>query len=204
MSNRKFEYSLEEKASLLAKFSKSMDLANEGARSFEAVSRPLQAIISDENIVVVPKVSIAPDGGRIFHVTANFASAQEAIDAGKYPRKWALANTPAEIPLVIQPVDSRVRAVSLGEYRRTKEIFGLYPNIMSPIAVLAFGALFPEEQRDKPIFSIWKDAVGKFWCVFLSTSDCERLVGVFQEDLDDKWDDSSRVLVSEPALPVGK
>jgi len=190
-------YTETEIAAVFAQFSKVMELAREGQRPAEVVSRALRAVISDDDVVVVPKVTTAPDGGKILHVTGNARSAQEAIDALDCPMKWGLADKPAEIPIVIQPVDCRTRLVPLGQVRTSKEILGLYPKILNPAEFFALGAKFPGEQRDNPIVDIWLDAVGRFWYAILDVGGGQRSVDVYRNHPDLKWYERCRVPVRE-------
>lgn len=108
MSNSTFVWTPEETVIGFAQFSKGMELAREGQRSPETVSRALQAVIMDDDIIVVPKVIQTPTG-KIFHVTSDvkIRTAADAIAALNCPVKWGLAETPAKIPMVIQPVDCK-------------------------------------------------------------------------------------------------
>lgn len=193
---QRFDYTLDEQAALLSQFGHVMEAVNERQRPAARVSLALQAAISDDDIVVVPKVTMTSTG-KAYHVTGNARSAKEAIDALNCPVKWGLAEKPAEIPMIIQPVDCRVRAIPLEQVRTTEEIYGLYSKILTPAEFFAFGAKFPEEQREAPHFTIWLDANGQFWDAILGVDGGERYVSVLQYHPDGRWDEYYRVPVRE-------
>jgi len=202
MGNGTFVHTTEEKAILFAQFSKSMELAREGQRPFEDVSRPLQAIISDDMVVqITPKVVQSADGGRVFHVIGDFESAESALVAGGYKYRYdyaaAKANKIVEVPMIIQPVDRKVRLVPLGQIRTTRELFGLYPKIADPMTLLTLGARFPKEQLEGPIFVVWKDHSRRFWYAILSRDGFDRYVDVIQYYPDYEWGGNYRVLLCE-------
>ena len=182
---------------LFDQFSRAMELVREGRRRPEQVSPVLQAIIADDVISITPK-AVALAGG-IFHVTGNFGSVAEALDAGNYDVRWGLAENPAEIPLVVQPVDCKVRAVPLGKVVKTGELFELYPRIVGPMELFTFGVKLPEEQRKAPHFTVWLDHKGQFWFAVLHVFDRERGVDVRRNDPVDEWSGHCRVLVRESA-----
>src|SRR3989344_2408431 len=198
MSSGNFVYTVEERAALLEQFASVMKITQERQRPAKRISQALQAAIGDDDIIVVPKVIQTPTG-KVFHVTGNFASAAEAIAAGNYDLKWGLAETPAKIPLIVQPVDCRVRAIPLGRLVRTGELFELYPRLVDPMTFLTFGVNFPEEQREVPHFTVWKDASGRFWCAVLNVDGAERYVHVHRSDPDVDWFAHYRVLARESA-----
>ncbi|MDP3993686.1 MAG: hypothetical protein U1C57_01360 [Candidatus Doudnabacteria bacterium] len=186
------------KVVLFDQLSKVMELVREGNRTPAEVSRVLQAFISDDVISIAPKVVSTPTG-KVFYVTGNFASAAEAIAAGNYDLKWGVAESPAEIPLIVQPVDARVRAIRLGRIVRTGELFELYPRLADPMTFLTFGVKFPEEQREAPHFTVWKDTSGQFWCAILYVRGARRGVCVARCGPGDVWFAGCRVLVRESA-----
>lgn len=141
-----------------------LNLMQEGKRRPVDVSRILQGIIADHDFTIRPKAEAVAG---VFHVVGNFTSAAAAIEAGKYPVKWGLAENPAKIPLIVQPVDCRVRAVRLGRRVKVKEMFGLYPRIVDPMTCFTFGARFPEEQEKATHITVWMDAKGRFLCALL-------------------------------------
>ncbi|MBI4050830.1 MAG: hypothetical protein HY396_02550 [Candidatus Doudnabacteria bacterium] len=198
MSSGVFEYTAEEKAALLDQFGDVLGLVQERKRHPRHISRALQAAIGDDEIVVVPKIIQTPTG-KIFHVTSDgkIRTAADAISALNCPVKWGLAEKPVEIPMIIQPVDCRVRVVPLGEIRTTEEVYSLYPGIVSPAEFFAFGTKFPEEQREAPIFTVWLDALGRFWEAILAVYVRERDVGVSRVRPDIEWLAYCRVLVRE-------
>jgi hypothetical protein len=197
-SGNRFDYTLEERAALMGSFASAMKIANEQLRSAKQVSDALQAIIGDDDLILVPKVTKTPSD-KIYHVTSdvNIRTAVGAINALNCPVKWGLAETPAKIPMVIQPVDCRVRAIPLGKITTTEEVYKLYPKIVTPAEFFAFGAKFPEEQREAPIFAIWLDACGRFFYAILHVSRGERYVNVSDDHPVDKWHGLYRLLVRE-------
>jgi hypothetical protein len=198
MSNDAYVWTAEQTATGFAQFSKAMELVREGLRKPERVSSALQAIISDDDIIVAPKIIQAPTH-KVFHVTSDpkIRSAADAINALNCPVKWGIAETPAKIPMIIQPVDCKVRAILLGKVMSTEEIYKLYPKIVTPAEFFAFGAKFPEEQRKAPHFTIWLDAAGRFLCAFLDVGGDRRHVRVGLDDLGGSWGERDRVLVRE-------
>lgn len=196
MSSSTFEYTLDERAVLLDQFASVMKITQERQRPAARVSLALQAAISDDDIVVVPKVTVTPTG-KVYHITGNARSAKEAVDALDCPTKWGLAETPEKISMIIQPVDCQARAITLGQVRTTEEIYRLYPKILTPAEFFALGAKFPEEQRQAPLFMVWLDALGRFWCAVLGVDGGQRLVGVGRICPDGKWNESYRVPVRE-------
>jgi hypothetical protein len=166
----------EDKATLFDQTSKVMELVREGNRSAQEVSKIMHGFIADDIIQVRPKI-IAKKRSKIFHIGCNYKAAEEATDAGNYPRKWGWADgSPEKIPMVIQPVDQKTRMVPLGETRTAEDSYNLYPKAASPLSVLTFGAQFPDEQKDDPIFTVYKDSAGRFCCVVLSVSGDDRFV----------------------------
>ncbi|MDO8668139.1 MAG: hypothetical protein Q7K35_03500 [bacterium] len=196
MSSSTFNYTLEEQASLLSQFGHAMELVNERQRPASRVSLALQAVIRDDDIVVVPKVTATP-AGKVYHVTGNARSAQEAINLLSGLLKLNLASNPAKIPLIIQPVDCYVRAVPLGKIVKTRELFGLFPRIVSPMTLFAFGAKFPEEQRLARHFTLWANVDNQFWYALLGVNGDQFTVDVSQRHLDGQWYDSDHILVYE-------
>ncbi|KKS34203.1 MAG: hypothetical protein UU95_C0016G0035 [Parcubacteria group bacterium GW2011_GWC2_42_12] len=192
---QKFDYTLDEQAALLSQFGHVMEAVNERQRPAARVSLALQAAISDDDIVVVPKVTTTPTG-KVFHVTGNAQSAKEAIDALNCPVKWGLAETPEKIPLIIQPVDCRARFIPLGRVRTTEEIYN-FPKILPPTEFFALGAKFPKEQCEAPILDVWLDAVGRFWYAILTVNGVQRDVDVRQAHPVGQWRGHYRVPVRE-------
>ncbi len=190
----RFVYTEQQQAALFAQFSKTMELAREGQRNPQMVSRALQSVISDDDIIVQPKVMMTTDG-KTFHVVGNFNSAAEAIEAGQYRVKWGAAEKPSDIPLIIQPVDCLVRAIPLGKLTKTEELFNLFPRIVDPMTFLTFGAKVPEEQRCSPVFTVWKDTLGQFWRAVLSVYGDGRCLGANPVSPGAEWDADCRVLV---------
>lgn len=195
MSSGMNVYSPEQFRTLFLQVKDVMDYAGEGKRSFESVARSLQAIISDDETVIVPKVTVTPTG-KVYHITGNVRTAVDAFKALDCPVKWGFAETPAKIPMILQPVDAKVRLTPLGKVMTTEEIYNL-PRIASPAQVLAFGAKFPAEQLEDPILTVWLDALGQFWCLILSRDDGKRFVGVDRSVPRGGWDDYCRVLLCE-------
>jgi hypothetical protein len=197
MSNGKFVCTPQEKAVLFDQFSRVMEDVREGIRPAEVVSRALQAAIGDDNIIVQPKVEMAGDV-KIYHVVANFANATEAIKACDCPLTWGFADgRMAEVPMAVQPVDQRMRIVVPGRVVYTRELPELLPKLVSPIAALGFGFKFPKEQIERPIVTVWRDAVGRFWCVCLGIFGDQRDVRVDQSGPGDGWGGSCGFLVGE-------
>ena len=193
---QRFDYTEAERAALLDQFASTMEIVLERQRPVSTVSRALQALISDDDIVIVPKVA-ATSTGKVFHVTGNVRSGKEAIDALDCPVKWGLAEKPAEIPMIIHPVDCMARAIPLEQVRTTEEIYKLYPKILTPAEFFAFGAKFTEEQREAPHFTVWLDANGQFCYAILYVSGDRRCVSVYQDRPDGEWRGSGRVPVRE-------
>jgi hypothetical protein len=195
MSSGMNVYSAEQSHILFGQVTDVMELAREGKRPFESVSRSLQAIISDDETVIVPKISVTPTG-KIYHITGNSRTAVAAFEALNCPVKWGLADKPAKIPMILQPVDAKVRLAPLGKVMTTEEIYNL-PKIASPAQVLAFGAKFQAEQLEGPIVTVWLDALGQFWYLVLYRLDDGRDVRVGQGGLQDEWRGGCRVLLCE-------
>ncbi len=200
MSNGKFTYTKEQEASLFAQFSKAMEIVRERQRPYETVKQSLQAIISDCEIQIKPKILAGADGDNVFHVTGNFGSASLALDAGKYDARYGYAESAraiAKVPMIVQPVDCKVRAVPLGQFRKNAEIFGLYPKIAGPMTLFTLGVKFPEKQFGGSIFVIWKDHKGQFWYAFLGGTRGWRSVNVCLEDPNQGWASHDHVLLYE-------
>lgn len=192
---QKFDYTEAERAALLDQFASTMEIVLERQRPASRVSLALQALIGDDDIVVVPKVTATPTG-KIFHVTGNARSVKEAIEALDCPVKWGLAETPEKIPMIIQPVDCKVRTIPLSQIRTTEEIYN-FPKILTPAEFFAFGAKFPKEQCEAPILDVWLDALGRFWYAVLDVNGDERNVRVGQSRPGGKWSEGCRVPVRE-------
>ena len=196
MSSSSFNYRPGEQVALYAQAASVTKIIMERQRPYKLVSQALQAVISNDDIVVVPRVKVTSKG-KVFHVTGNARSAKEAIDALDCPVKWGLAETPEKIPLVIQPVDCRVRPVPLDKITKGWDLFTLFPRMVSPMALFAFGAKFPDEQREAPHFTLWLDSNGQFWCAFLGVGDGKRHVYVDQDHPMAQWRDKCRLLIYE-------
>jgi len=56
-----------------------------------------------------------------------------------------------------------------------------------PLVVLALGEADPDEQRENPLFTIWKDADGQLWFLCLDVYDGRRCLNVDRIDLGDSW-----------------
>jgi hypothetical protein len=196
MGSGRFEYSLVEKAALFSQFASVMKIAHNQERPAARISLALQAAVSDDDIIVIPKVIQTPTG-KVFHVTGNARTATDAINALDCPVKQGLAGTPAKIPMILQPVDCKVRAVPLGMVISTEEVYSLYPKILTPAEFFAFGAKFPEEQRKASHFTIWLDAKGRFWRAVLGADVGRRGVEVYLANPDVLWHVRYRVLVRE-------
>lgn len=197
-SGTRFDYTLEDRSVLLGQISDVTKFANEQLRPAARISLALQAAIMDDDIIVVPKVTQTPTG-KIFHVTSDvkIRTAADAIAATGCKVKWGLAETPEKIPMVIHPVDCRVRAVPLGQVRTTEEIYSFYPKIMTPAEFLAFGARFPKEQEEARHFTVWLDGTGRFWYAVLFIRGDERNVLVRGCRPGGRFYVRSRVLVRE-------
>lgn len=179
-------------------FADCMKLVQEGNRTPEEASVYLSAMISGDNIVVIPKVTTTPTG-KIFHVTSNWKSAEEAISAGNYVHRLGQASDPLRIPMVIRPVNQLMRAVRLGKVMTATEILTTYPNMVSPIAALTFGAKRPKKQEEAPYIALWLDALGQVWCVVLSVNfrNCGRCVDFRQVNPDHEFIADCRILLDE-------
>lgn len=174
-----------------------MKMVREGNRTPGSISSAMQAVIGDHIITVQPKVTMDGDT-KIYHVVANFANATEAVNACDCPVKWGYADGKmGEVPMVVQPVNQRMRIVIPGRVVYNRELPELLPNLVSPIAALGFGFKFPELQRNQPIATVWRDAQGGFWCVYLSVDGDQRSVGVNQRGPGDGWGDDVGFLVGE-------
>lgn len=190
-----FEYTIEEKAALFDQFSRAMQIAREGQRPADFVSRAQQAVIGDDMIIVKPKVEIVA-GEKIFLITGEFNTALDVI-AG-YPVKWGYADGKADqIPLIIQPGDVRGRLVNWGRKVYNHELPKLLPNLMDPFNTLRFGLKFPDEQRKRPIGTVWRDANGRFWYVYLGVYDGRLRVDVGPSDPGAFWYGGVDFLVRE-------
>lgn len=181
---------------LFGQFSDGMKLVREGNRTPERASIVLSALISDDDIVVRPKAQMV-GGEKIFHVTGNFETAKAAIDAGKYDYKYGYAGDMSKVPMAIQPVDARVRIVVPGRVVYNRELFGLIPNLVDPFTALCFGVKFPEEQREHPLGTLWRDATGQLWYVFLYRGGSGRGVSVDQDGADSDWGEGVGFLARE-------
>ncbi len=199
--NSIFTYTQEQEAGLFAQFSKSMEIARERQRPYDTIKQSLQAIISDDVIVqVTPKVIASADGGKVLHVTGNFDSAALALEAGNYDGRYGFAESAkqiAKVPMIVQPVDRKVRAVPLGQFRKNSELFELYPKMADPMTLFTLGAKFPKEQLDAPIFVVWKDHLGQFMYAVLHRGVSRRSVRVRQDHPDGGWNGYDRVLLCE-------
>ena len=177
---------------LIARFCKGVNFFRE--QKTKLVLDERQRVTNDDKIVVDPRITVTSTG-KVFHVTGNARSGKEAIEALNCPVSWALVNTPEMIPLIIQPVDSMVRTASLGGLTKTMELFGLYPRVVSPMALFYFGAMFPEEQRQAPHFTVWLDDIGQFWFAILDVNGGKRSVHVNRGYGEGVWFKSYRLLV---------
>lgn len=197
MSSGVFEYSLEEKATLLDQFADVMELMRERQRPAQKISRAFQSLIADDDIIVQPKVTVV-SGEKVYHITGDFNSAAEAIEAGDYPVKWGYADGKASaIPMVILPGDVRARIVVPGRVVYNRELPKLLPNMLDPFNALRFGAKFQSEQLERPLAAVWRDAAGEFWYIYLHRYGDERLVDVSEHNPDDHWRGHVGFLVRE-------
>lgn len=202
MGNGNYTYTIEQEVAHYAQFRKAMKIAGDRQRPPEFITRSLQAIISDDvNVFTTPKVITTPTGN-VYHVVGNYDSASTAIEAGNYDEKWGLARDPDKIPLIVQPVNSFVRPVLLGEFVRNDKLFELYPRIADPMTLFTLGAQHPELQREGPIFTVWKFG-DQFWCAVLGVGGRGRSVFVDHDDPDRGWYGHYRVLVREFVSPEG-
>ncbi len=168
-------------------------LLAQGNRGLERYSQLLQAIIANDVISITPKAVAVAEG--IFYVTGNFQSVAEALDAGRYDVRWGLAQRPADIPLIVQPVDCRVRAVPLGQAVKTGELFELCPRLVDPMTLLTFGVKFPGEQCKALHFTVWLDAKGRFWYAILAIDGSRRAASVNWQDSCEEWKGDDCLLV---------
>ncbi len=172
-----------------------MKLLREGNRTPASVKPALQSIISDDIVVVQPKVTMQGDV-KIYHVVASFNNAAEVIEATGCPVRWGFADgNMGKVPMVVQPVNQRMRIVIPGRVVYNRELPKLLPNLVSPIAALGFGFRFPNEQTERPLATVWRDAVGRFWYVYLGVYGRQRSVRVRQFEPDDYWGDHVGFLV---------
>lgn len=192
-----FAYTEQEKAAIFDQFSKSMEIAREGQRHPKRVSDALQCIIGDDDIIVRPKVTIV-GGEKVYHITGDFNTAAEVIEAGNYPVKWGYADGKIDkVPMVIWSGDVRARIVVPGRVVYNRELPKLLPNMLDPFNALRFGVKFQSEQLERPIAVVCMDASGEFWYVYLDRFDDERSVGVSQRGPDGVWGDFVGFLVRE-------
>jgi len=56
-----------------------------------------------------------------------------------------------------------------------------------PLVLLALGENCPDEQRQDPLFTIWEDSNGNFWCLCLYVRDGERSLYVGYHGFDSFW-----------------
>ncbi len=178
MSNgTRFAYTVEQKSVLLDQFSKAMELVRERNRRPEQVTQALQVIIGDEDIVTSPKVVKSPTG-HVFHVISDpkIRSAADVINALDCPIKLGLAKNPGDIPMVVQPVDCKVRPVPVGNMETADELFGLFPKIATPAEFFAFHARFPKERWKQPHITVWWDARGRLCSALVGTHELEEFV----------------------------
>jgi hypothetical protein len=156
----------------------------------------LKAIVSDDDFVVVPKITVTA-GEKIFHVTSDpmVRTSTDMINKLDCPVKWGAAENPTKIPTIIQPVDCKVRLAPLGQVMTTEQIYNL-PRIVTPAQYFAFGAKFPEEQLEGPIVTVWL-ADGRFWYAILNRCGRGRGVDVGQVRPGYEWRDRYRVLLCE-------
>ena len=202
MSSGKFTYTQEQKLGHYAQFVHAMKIAQEQQRDPEVVKRSLQAIISDDmNVSFTPKIITTPSGN-VYHVVGNYDSATAAIEAGNYGEKWGTAQNPEKIPLIIQPVNSFVRLVPLGEFVRNDKLFEIYPRIADPMTLFTLGVQLPELLLEGPIFTVWRFGE-QFWYAVLLVRGRERRVDVYPSDPGDRWSAHYRVLVREFVSPAG-
>lgn len=147
--------------------------------------------------VLIPAASIP----EIFHVTSDLEiwSTEDAVNALNCPIRRGLANTPKEIPMVVWPVDCKVRAITLRRIMTMAEVYSLYPNIVTPAELFAFGAKFPKEQQNGMIFTVGLD-LDLLFGVFLDFYAGARTVCVVELHPRDERPATSRVLVRE--LPL--
>jgi len=199
MSNgTQFVYTPDQTVAHFDQFSKAMELTRERQRRPELVTQALQVIIGNEDIITAPKMITTPTG-KLFHVTSDgkIRSAVAAINALDCPVKWGLEENPAQIPMIIQPVDCNARLVTLGKVTTTEEVYRLYPKIVTPGELFAFGAKFPNEQLQGPIFTVWLDASGQFFYAILDVDGGKRNMGVLDDHPGDEWSGDCRALVRE-------
>jgi hypothetical protein len=199
MSNgTQFVYTPDQTAAHFDQFSKAMELTRERQRRPGLVTQALQVIIGNEDIITAPKMITTPTG-KIFHVMSDpkVRSAADAINALDCPIKWGLAETPDKIPMIIQPVDSHIRAVPLGKFMTIDQVYNAYPKAVTPAGWVAFGIKFPEEQCEAPHFSVWLDTLGRFVFGILRVSGDRRCVDVRRYNPGDEFYDNYRVLVRE-------
>ncbi|GEM_PF-1267618 len=189
MSNGAHVYTSEDDAALFAQFSKSMELVRERQRDKHFVSKQLQPII-DPNILAAQ----TPEGWH--HITSNFSSAAEAIDATKCPLRWGFAEKPAEIPMICQPVDCRVKPVQLDQRMTSTEVYAKYTKMADPNKLFTFGARVQDFQRKQLVFTLWKFNE-RLWCACLLVVGGQRDVNVFPDGPDGVWGADGCVLVCE-------
>lgn len=176
-------------------FADAMDLVHEGKRTPEEAARVLGPFISGDEIVVKPRVQIV-GGEKVFLITGEFNTAAEVI--APYEIKWGYADGQADkIPMVIQPGDVRARIVNVGRVVYNRELPLLLPNLIDPFNALRFGLKFPDEQRQRPIGTVWRDATGRFWLVYLRVLDGRLSVDVGPGGPDGSWHGDVGFLVRE-------
>lgn len=173
-----------------------MKLIRENKRP-DRVLAGLKAIVSDDDIAVIPKVMVTPTG-KVYHITSDPSVRTTAglITGLDCPVKLGLAENPFKIPMIIQPCDCRARLVPLGQVRTTEEIYNI-PLILGPNELFNFGRKFPEDQLQDPIVTVWLDSNGQCFCAILHRYLGERFVSVDRSHPDDGWVDCCCVLIRE-------
>jgi len=193
------------KSVLFDQLSRAAELVREGNRRPEELSPLLTAFIRNDAVHITPKAVLKENG--LWHVTGNFTTVEEAITAGGYDRLWGLADRPAEIPMGIQPVDEFADMVPADtlfpegrDYVTAEEAYNSLP-MVSPIAALAYGVKFPDEQRRHPLVIIWRDGLGRLWYAVLFSDAGERGLGVRRVHPGDRFGSRDQFLRSRKFAP---
>ncbi len=131
-----------------------------------------------------------------------------AVEAGDYSYVSYLdADFNADIHLPPFPLDQREAEISLRR-RGSPTTMGHWLFILDegrasqekfahPLTVLAIGADadYVDEQRDAPIFTIWRDLDGQLWCLALYGDAMRRNMQVRRVSLDVLWESRFRAAV---------
>lgn len=157
------------------------------------------------DIIVGAGKAVDERARKTFRVIGNFSSIAEGIKAGGYDKLFSSALSPEDIKgATVHSVDMHVKLAQLDQIVLIKELVAQLPSLVDLATLLAFGAQWPDVQREFPIATVWEDSEGQLWFAALDDNHQRRRLEIALDgplfnstDIASEWGGEMRFLVRE-------